>query len=98
MKDHVTREGLFEDEVVQDLAMYIEAGETRTYEEAADNSTWNKEMECEIQAIEKKQHWILTDLPTRIRVIGVKWIYKTKLNERGEIDEHKARLVALGYA
>ena len=28
----------------------------------------------------------------------MKWLYKTKLNEKGEIDKHKARLVALGYA
>jgi len=27
-----------------------------------------------------------------------KWIYKTKLNENGEIDKYKARLVAKGYA
>jgi hypothetical protein len=27
----------------------------------------------------------------------VKWIYKTKLNEHGEVDKYKARLVAKGY-
>ncbi|KAJ8748036.1 hypothetical protein K2173_011857 [Erythroxylum novogranatense] len=29
--------------------------------------------------------------------IGVKWIYKTKLNEFGEICNYKARLVVKGY-
>ena len=29
--------------------------------------------------------------------IGVKWIYKTKLNESGEVDKYKARLVIKGY-
>lgn len=30
--------------------------------------------------------------------IGVKWVYKTKLNESGEIDKCKVRLVEKGYA
>ena len=37
-------------------------------------------------------------LPKHARKIGVKWIYKTKLNEKGEVEKYKARLVAKGYA
>nr|GEY18179.1 retrovirus-related Pol polyprotein from transposon TNT 1-94 [Tanacetum cinerariifolium] len=33
-----------------------------------------------------------------VKPIGVKWLYKTKLNERGEIIKHKARLVVKGYS
>lgn len=55
-------------------------------------------MENEMQAIEKNGTWELTDLPEGARTIGVKWIFKTKLNERGEVDKYKARLVAKGYA
>lgn len=33
----------------------------------------------------------------RRKTVGVKWIYKTKLNEKGEVDKFKARLVAKGY-
>lgn len=31
-------------------------------------------------------------------MIGVKWIYKTKINEKGELDKYKARLVAKWYS
>ena len=30
--------------------------------------------------------------------INVKWIFKTKLNESGQIEKYEARLVAKGYA
>ena len=36
-------------------------------------------------------------LPAGGKVVGVKWIFKTKLNENGEVDKHKALLVAKGY-
>ena len=32
------------------------------------------------------------------KTIGVKWIFKTKIKENGEIDKYKARLVAKGYS
>lgn len=55
-------------------------------------------MNVEIQAIERNKTWELTDAPKGITPIGVKWVFKTKLNERGDIEKHKARLVAKGYS
>lgn len=37
------------------------------------------------------------DLPKGAKAIGFKWIYKTKLNERGEVHKYKARLVANSF-
>ena len=55
-------------------------------------------MNQEIYAIEKNQTWELTDLPRDKTWIGVKWVYKTKLNEKGKIEKHKARLVSKGFS
>lgn len=55
-------------------------------------------MDQEMKAIEKNGTWKLTDLPVGAKAITVKWIFKTKLKESGEIDKHKSRLVAKGYA
>lgn len=54
-------------------------------------------MESEIHSIEKNQTWELINLPIGAKTIGVKWIYKMKLNGLGEVDKYKARLVAKGY-
>ncbi|KAL4563757.1 hypothetical protein LXL04_027802 [Taraxacum kok-saghyz] len=67
------------------------------YEDAVRDNRWKKAMDLEIQAIEKNQTWRLVDLPKGTKYIRVKWVYKTKLNEKGEIEKHKARLVAKGY-
>jgi len=55
-------------------------------------------MRVEIESIEKNKTWELTVLPNGMKLVGVKWIYKTKLNENGEIDKYKARLMVKGYA
>ena len=54
-------------------------------------------MDEEIVAIEWNNTWELTDLPKGHKTIGVKWVYKTKLKENGDVDKYKARLVAKGY-
>ncbi|BBN69587.1 hypothetical protein Prudu_1033S000100 [Prunus dulcis] len=54
-------------------------------------------MDEEIKYIEKNNTWELTELPQGYKTIGVKWVFKTKLNEKGEIHKHKACLVAKGY-
>lgn len=98
MQDYVTGEGLSEEEEVHNLVMYMSAGDPTSFEEANESPRWREAMDKEISAIEKNGTWELTTLPTGARKIGVKWIFKTKLNERGEVDKYKARLVAKGYA
>ncbi|EOY27180.1 Cysteine-rich RLK (RECEPTOR-like protein kinase) 8 [Theobroma cacao] len=68
------------------------------YYEAAKDARWLKAMEQEMQMIEKNGTWILVDKPVDQHIIGVKWIYKTKLNADGIVNKFKARLVVKGYS
>lgn len=52
---------------------------------------------CWISVIDEKNSWELTDLLKGKSIIPVKWVYKTKLNENGEVDIFKVRFVANGY-
>ncbi|GJR00923.1 copia protein [Tanacetum coccineum] len=45
----------------------------------------------------KKKVWTLVDLPHGKRVIGTKWVYRNKKDDRGIVVRNKARLVAQGY-
>ena len=42
-------------------------------------------MNAEINAMDNNQTWDLVDIPTDKTGFGVKWVYKTKLNEKGEL-------------
>ncbi|KAL0441042.1 UNVERIFIED_CONTAM: Retrovirus-related Pol polyprotein from transposon RE2 [Sesamum radiatum] len=72
--------------------------EPENFETAVKHKVWVQTMEEEIKMIEKNNTWELTNRPKDKEVIGVKWIYKTKLNADGSIQKHKARLVAKGYS
>ena len=44
-------------------------------------------MDLEIKAIKRKETWELTGFPKGMKQIGVKWVFKTKFNENGEVDK-----------
>ncbi|GKC47486.1 putative reverse transcriptase domain-containing protein, partial [Tanacetum coccineum] len=71
--------------------------EPRNYKEASIDKKWIKAMEIELDSINKNNTWTLTTLPTNDKAIGLKWVYKTKRDAKGEIIKYKARLVAKGY-
>jgi hypothetical protein len=57
-----------------------------------------KVIEEEIKMIKKNKTWELVGWPENKEVIGVKWVYKTKLNSNGSIQKYKERLVAKSYS
>ncbi|XP_049373473.1 uncharacterized mitochondrial protein AtMg00820-like [Solanum verrucosum] len=55
-------------------------------------------MKEELTMIEKNQIWKVVKRHDDRKVIGVKWIFRTKLNAYGSINKHKTRVVVNGYA
>lgn len=98
MRDYVSGEGLSDEEGEE--AAYMMMGDFEDpvfFEDAVKEEKWRQAMDNEMQSIEKNKTWFLTDLPSGARKFGVKWIYKTKQDEHGEVIKYKARLVAKGY-
>ena len=54
-------------------------------------------MREEIEVVERNKTWELVDLPHGHQPIALKWVYKLKKNEAGEVIKYKARLVARGF-
>jgi len=99
MKDYVC-EGLsmiIEEGEAELMALFIGEDDPEKFEEAIKEEKWRKAMEAEIKSINDNNTWELVDLSDGAKVIGVKWIFKTKFNEKGDIDKFKARLVAKGF-
>ncbi|KAI5349422.1 hypothetical protein L3X38_002309 [Prunus dulcis] len=58
---------------------------------------WFAAIKSELNSMEKNGVWKLVTLPQGCKPIGCKWVYKTKLDSKGQVDKYKARLVAKGF-
>ncbi|GJR23166.1 retrovirus-related pol polyprotein from transposon TNT 1-94 [Tanacetum coccineum] len=54
-------------------------------------------MQDEIHKFDQLDVWELVPPPDSAMIIALKWIYKVKLDEHGDVLKNKARLVAKGY-
>jgi hypothetical protein len=76
---------------------FMSTGESCTFAEAEQDAAWRAAMQEEIDSIKRNRTWELANLPQGHRAITLKWVYKLKRNEAGEVVKHKARLVARGF-
>jgi hypothetical protein len=82
--------------IVEDLLAAI--GEEPTdAEEALKMVEWHNAMKEEIASIEENGTWSLVNLPKGHRAIGLKWFFKLKRDENGNMIRHKERFVTKGY-
>lgn len=72
----------------------------KTYEDTLkvpEKQEWQKAMLDELKVIEDRKVWELVDKPPNVNLIGNRWVYTVKKDDKNEIQRYKARLVALGY-
>ena len=74
--------------------LLVSAEEPPTFALAERDANWRRAMLEEMKAIEENETWELVDPPPGCRLIGLKWVYKLKKDERDAIVKHKTRLVA----
>ncbi|GJU16698.1 putative ribonuclease H-like domain-containing protein [Tanacetum coccineum] len=71
--------------------------EPKKISEALKDDSWVEAMQEELLQFRLQHVWILVDLPHGAKVIGTKWVYRNKRDERGVVVRNKARLVAQGH-
>ena len=59
---------------------------------------WRQAMDEEMASLLGNNTWTLEPLPSDIRPIDVKWVYKVKRDKDGNVERYKARLVVKGYS
>lgn len=67
----------------------LAAIEPSIFKEAVKYEHWRNAMKEELRMIEKNKTWSLKPRPTNRHVIGVKWIFRTKLNLDGTVNKYK---------
>ncbi|GJS30940.1 putative ribonuclease H-like domain-containing protein [Tanacetum coccineum] len=79
------------------FACFLSQEEPKRIAKALSDPAWVEAMQEELLQFKLQKVWILVDLPKGKRVIGTKWIFRNKKDERGIVTRNKARLVAQGY-
>ncbi|GKE27732.1 retrovirus-related pol polyprotein from transposon TNT 1-94, partial [Tanacetum coccineum] len=70
---------------------------TKNFRMAVTEDSWFEAMLNEIHEFDRLKVWVLVPKPKDVMIIALKWIYKVKLDEYGDVLKNKARLVAKGY-
>jgi Reverse transcriptase (RNA-dependent DNA polymerase) len=65
--------------------------------ESVNSHKWIKDMDEEIKSMYDNKVWGIIPLSEGVKVIGCKWIFKTKKDSEGNMERYKARLVAKGF-
>ena len=77
---------------------FVSTIEPKNVKEALLDVEWIGAMQEELNQFERSRVWHLVPRPSDKNVIGTKWVFKNKSDEKGVITRNKARLVVQGYS
>ncbi|GJS65053.1 putative ribonuclease H-like domain-containing protein [Tanacetum coccineum] len=66
--------------------------EPKKIAEALQDDSWVQAMQEELLQFKLQQVWVLVDLPHGMKVIGTKWVYRNKRDERGVVVRNKSKI------
>nr|GEX79198.1 hypothetical protein [Tanacetum cinerariifolium] len=69
----------------------------KNFKFAITEDCWFQATQDKIHKFDRLQVWELVPQPDCVMIVALKWIYKVKLDEYGDVLKNKARLVAKGY-
>nr|GEZ20126.1 retrovirus-related Pol polyprotein from transposon TNT 1-94 [Tanacetum cinerariifolium] len=71
--------------------------EPKNFKSAITEDCWFQAMQDDIHEFDRLQVWELVSRPDCVMIIALKWIYKIRLDEYGDVLKNNARLLAKGY-
>ena len=93
MSQRVRRSVIPDDYEVYDCEEFQMKGDPTSFEEAmrsAHSSKWLEAMEDEMKSMKTNGVWDLEIIPKRAKIVGCKWVYKTKHDSKKNIERFKA--------
>ena len=76
---------------------FVSLTEPKNVKEAFVDEFWVKTMQDELEQFKRNDIWMLVPRLSHTNVIGIKWIFKSKIDEFGNIVRNKVRLVVQCY-
>ena len=76
---------------------FLSQEESKKVEDALNDPDWVVAMQDELNQFERHNVWKLVPRSKGKSIIGIKWVFRNKLDEDGRVTRNKSRLVVKGY-
>ncbi|GJW48536.1 putative ribonuclease H-like domain-containing protein [Tanacetum coccineum] len=80
------------------FACFLSQEEPKNISQALQDESWVEAMQEELLQFKLQKVWVLVDFPYGKKVIGTKWVFRNKRDERSIVVKNKASLVAQGFS